>query len=321
MPAVQARQAGRDLTEAVPAPAKAGPTLEQQRTRVAWLFVAPMLVAVALVAAWPLGRTIAFSFTDAYLSDLDNRQFVGFANYVALFEDPLWWHAVITTLAFAVVSVGLETLLGLAIALTLNAHMPGRGLLRAAVLIPWAIPTVISAKMWGWMLHDLYGVVNAALLKIGLIDAPWAWLAEPKLAFTAVVAVDVWKATPFMTLLILAALQVLPKEIYQAAKVDGVPPIRMFLRVTLPLIRPALLVAIIFRGLDAMRIFDVIYVLTGNNQATTTMSVYARQQLVDFQDVGYGSAAATALFLIVALATAIVITVGRVNVSGTGERR
>ncbi len=300
---------------------RAGLTLAQQRARVAWLFVAPMLVAVILVAAWPLGRTIAFSFTDAYLSDLENWQAVGIANYIALFQDPLWWRAVGTTLLFTIVSVGLETLLGLVIALTLNAHMPGRGLLRAAVLIPWAIPTVISAKMWGWMLHDLYGVVNAMLLKLGLIDAPWAWLAEPRLAFAAVVAVDVWKATPFMALLILAALQVLPREIYQAGKVDGVPPIRMFLRVTLPLIRPALLVAVIFRGLDAMRVFDVIYVLTGNNPATTTMSVYARQQLVDFQDVGYGSAAATSLFLIVAMATAIVITLGRVNVSAAGERR
>src|SRR5262245_9763781 len=296
-----------------------GPTLERQRARVAWLFVTPMLVAVALVAAWPLGRTIAFSFTDAYLDDLDNWAVIGFANYVSLFEDPLWWRAVGTTAAFTVVSVGLETLLGLAIALTLNAHMPGRGLLRAAVLIPWAIPTVISAKMWGWMLHDLYGVVNAALLKLGLIDAPWAWLANPKLAFISVVAVDVWKATPFMTLLILAALQVLPREIYQAGEIDGASPLQMFLRVTLPLIRPALLVAIVFRGLDAMRVFDVVYVLTGNNPATTTMSVYARQQLVDFQDVGYGSAAATTLFLIVALATAIVIPVGRVNVGG--ERR
>jgi trehalose/maltose transport system permease protein len=300
--------------------AKAGPTLEQQRARTAWLFVAPMLAAVALVAAWPLARTIAFSFTDAYLSDIETWEVIGFANYIALFQDPLWWRAVGTTSLFTIVSVGLETLFGLAIALTLNAHMPGRGLLRAAVLIPWAIPTVISAKMWGWMLHDLYGVMNAALLKLGLIDAPWAWLAEPKLAFAAVVAVDVWKATPFMTLLILAALQVLPREIYQAGKVDGVPPIKMFLRVTLPLIRPALLVAVIFRGLDAMRVFDVIYVLTGNNPATTTMSVYARQQLVDFQDVGYGSAAATSLFLIVAIATAIVITLGRVNVSAMGER-
>lgn len=323
MPAARRHPAVGELIGAAPtmASGKAGPTLEQQRTRVAWLFVAPMLAAVALVAAWPLARTIAFSFTDAYLSDLENWQAIGFANYIALMQDPLWWQAVGTTLLFTVTSVGLETLFGLAIALALNAHMPGRGLLRAAVLIPWAIPTVISAKMWGWMLHDLYGVVNAGLLKLGLIDAPWAWLAEPKLAFAAVVAVDVWKATPFMTLLILAALQVLPKEIYLAGKVDGAPPIKMFLRVTLPLIRPALLVAIIFRSLDAMRVFDVIYVLTGNNPATTTMSVYARQQLVDFQDVGYGSAAATSLFLIVALATAVVITVGRVNVSATGERR
>jgi trehalose/maltose transport system permease protein len=308
-------------TAETPAARKAGPTLETRRARVAWLFVTPMLAAVALVAAWPLARTIAFSFTDAYLSDLANWQVIGFANYVALFQDPQWWRAAGTTLLFTIVSVGLETLLGLAIALTLNAHMPGRGLLRAAVLIPWAIPTVISAKMWGWMLHDLYGVVNAALLKLGLIEVPWAWLADPTLAFASVVAVDVWKATPFMTLLILAALQTLPNEIYQAAKVDGVPPVRMFLRVTLPLIRPALLVAIVFRGLDAMRVFDVIYVLTGNNPATTTMSVYARQQLVEFQDVGYGSAAATSLFMIIALATAIVITVGRVNVGATGERR
>ena len=315
------RSPARERGDLAPASATrdAGPTLEQQRARIAWLFVTPMLVAVALVAAWPLGRTIAFSFTDAYLDTLDDWVFIGAANYAALFQDPLWWRAVGTTAAFTIVSVGLETLLGLVIALTLNAHMPGRGLLRAAVLIPWAIPTVISAKMWGWMLHDLYGVVNAALLRLGLIDAPWAWLAEPKLAFAAVVAVDVWKATPFMTLLILAALQVLPREIYQAGKIDGASPVRMFLRVTLPLIRPALLVAVIFRGLDAMRVFDVIYVLTGNNPATTTMSVYARQQLVEFQDVGYGSAAATTLFLIVALATAIVITVGRVNVGG--ERR
>ncbi len=279
-----------------------------------------MLAAIALVAGWPLVRTVAFSFTDAYLDDLRNWQMVGLANYVVLFQDPNWWQAVATTLLFTFISVGLEALLGLIIALALNAHMPARGLLRAAVLIPWAIPTVISAKMWGWMLHDLHGVVNTALLDLGLIAAPWAWLAEPKLAFAAVVAVDVWKATPFMALLILAALQVLPREIYQAASVDGVPPFRMFLRVTLPLIRPALMVAIIFRGLDAMRIFDVIYVLTGNNPATTTMSVYARQQLVDFQDVGYGSAAATALFLMVALATTIFITVARVNVGTAGSR-
>src|SRR5919198_3136487 len=267
---------GADLAVAdgAVAPAAAGRTLAEQRVRSAWLFLVPMIVALLLVAAWPLIRTIVFSFTDANLSDLSAWEFIGLANYQHLFEDLLWWKAVGNTLFFAVVSVAFETVLGMVIALTLNAHMPGRGLLRAAVLIPWAIPTVVSAKMWGWMLHDLYGVVNAALLKLGLVNAPWAWLAEPKLAFASVVAVDVWKATPFMTLLILAALQILPREIYQAGKVDGASAFKMFLRVTLPLIRPALVVAIIFRGLDALRVFDVIYVLTGNNQATITMSVY-----------------------------------------------
>ena len=294
-----------------------GGTLSQQRVRAAWLFLAPMLVALLLVAAWPLLRTVFFSFTDANLGDLSAWEFVGFGNYVFLLEDPLWWKAVGNTLSFALVSVAIETGLGLIIALTLNAHMPGRGLLRAAVLIPWAIPTVVSAKMWGWMLHDLYGVVNAMLLGIGVVDQPLAWLADPTLSLVSIIAVDVWKATPFMALLILAALQVLPGEVYEAARVDGVHPVKVFFRVTLPLIRPALLVAVIFRGLDALRVFDVIYVLTGNNENTASMSVYARQQLVDFQDVGYGSTAATCLFLVVALVTVLVITVGRVNISAS----
>lgn len=286
-----------------------------------WFFLAPLLASLLIVAAWPLLRTILFSLTDANLSDLTAWKFVGLANYLYLFEDPLWWRAVGNTLLFTFLSVGLETILGLVIALTLDAHLTGRGLLRAAILIPWAIPTVVSAKMWAWMLHDLYGVVNAVLLSIGLIDRPYAWLADPSLAMAAVVMVDVWKSTPFMALLILAALQALPPSIYEAARVDGIHPVQVFFHITLPLIRPALLVAVIFRGLDALRVFDVIYVLTGNNENTATMSVYARQQLVDFQDVGFGSAAATALFLIVAIMTAIVVTLGRVNVSASGGDR
>lgn len=288
-----------------------------QRAQVAWLFLAPMLAALLFIAAWPLLRTVFFSLTDANLSDLTAWKFVGVTNYFYLFQDPLWWRAVGNTLLFTVVSVGLETALGLIIALTLDAHLPGRGMLRAAVLIPWAIPTVVSAKMWAWMLHDLYGVVNSLLLGVGLIDRPWAWLADPSLSMAAVVMVDVWKATPFMALLLLAALQALPQDIYEAARVDGIHPVKVFLHVTLPLIRPALLVAVIFRGLDALRIFDVIYVLTGNNENTATMSVYARQQLVDFQDIGFGSAAATTLFLIVAIIAVFVITLGKVNISAT----
>lgn len=296
-------------------------SMAHKRARTAWLFLAPLLITLALVAAWPLLRTIAFSLTDANLSDLTQWEFVGLANYAYLLTDPLWWRAVGNTLLFTFLSVGLETLLGLVIALTINTQMPGRGLLRAAILIPWAIPTVVSAKMWAWMLHDLYGVVNVLLMSLGLIDRPWAWLADPTLSMAAVVLVDVWKATPFMALLTLAALQVLPQEIYEAARVDGVDPVKAFFHITLPLIRPALLIAVIFRSLDALRVFDVIYVLTGNNENTATMSVYARQQLVDFQDVGFGSTAATCLFVIVALITIAVITIGRVHVSASGTDR
>src|SRR5262245_945687 len=300
---------------------RASSSKSSNKTLTAWLFLMPLLATLAIVAAWPLTRTILFSLTDANLSDLSSSKFVGFANYAYLFEDPLWWRAVSNTIVFTVLSVGLETVLGLIIALTLDAHLPGRGLLRAAILIPWAIPTVVSAKMWAWMLHDLYGVVNTVLLGLGLIDRPYAWLANPSLAMAAVVMVDVWKSTPFMALLILAALQALPQGIYEAARVDGINAVQAFFHITLPLIRPALLVAVIFRSLDALRVFDIIYVLTGNNENTATMSVYARQQLVDFQDVGFGSAAATALFLIVAMLTTIVVTLGRVNVSATvGDR-
>jgi trehalose/maltose transport system permease protein len=298
-----------------------GATLAEQRTRAAWLFLAPMLVALLLVAAWPLARTIVFSFTDANLNDLSGWRFVGLDNYAYLVSDPLWWKAVGNTLVFSVVSVAIETALGMIIALALNAHLPGRGLLRAAVLIPWAIPTVVSAKMWSWMLNDQYGVVNAMLRGIGLIGTPLAWLASPSLTMASIIAVDVWKATPFMSLLILAALQTLPGEIYEATRVDGVHPVKVFFRVTLPLIRPALLVAVIFRGLDALRVFDVIYVLTGNNENTASMSVYARQQLVENADVGYGSTAATCLFLVVAIVTIILIMIGRVNVSAAGGER
>lgn len=291
-------------------------TLRLRRAVTAWTFLVPMLAALALVAGWPLLRTVILGFTDAGLGDIADANFVGFGNYHDLATDPNWWRAVGNTVVFTLISVSIETVLGLVIALTLDAHLPGRGLVRAAVLIPWAIPTVVSAKMWGWMLNDLYGVVNALLLGLGIIAKPVAWLAEPSLAFASVIAVDVWKGTPFMALLTLAALQVLPREIYEAARVDGVNPLKVFFQVTLPLIRPALLVAVVFRGLDALRVFDVIYVLTGDNPSTASMSVYARQQLIDFQQVGMGSAAATFLFATVAVFAAIVVTAGRIRVTG-----
>ena len=275
--------------------------------------MAPMLVVLALVAGWPLVRTMWFGFTDANLADLEAAAFIGFVNYYYLLTDPDWWNAVWNTLVFTGVSLILETILGMAIALTLNAHFRGRGLLHAAVLIPWAIPTVVSAQMWNWMYHDVFGVINEALKMLGLITEPIAWTASPDTALIAVIMVDVWKTTPFMALLLLAGLQMLPQECYESARVDGIHPVKVFFKVTLPLLKPALMVAIIFRALDALRIFDLIYVMSGNNKDTMSMSVYARQQLVDFQDVGYGSAAAMLLFLIIALITVIYLTLGKVG--------
>ena len=285
------------------------------KTRTAWLFLAPMLVTLLIVAAWPLGRTIWFSFTDANLNDMGAARFVGLENYFGeygLFANPNhtegfwlsdWGISILNTLQFSLVSVLLETMFGLGVALLLNQEFKGRALVRAAVLVPWAIPTIVSAKMWGWMLHDQFGVINAILQGWGLIDAKVAWTADPQYALWTVVVVDVWKTTPFMALLILAALQTLPKDCYEAAHVDGVHPLRVFWSVTLPLIRPALMVAVIFRLLDALRVFDLIYVLTSNNNSTMSMSGFVRREMVDNGYMGYGSAASTALFLIIGAAT------------------
>jgi trehalose/maltose transport system permease protein len=288
--------------------------------RAAWLFLLPTLLILAAVAAWPLGRTIALSFTDARLGELGTARWVGFDNFAALAADPDWWHAVRTTLVFAAVSVTLELALGMVIALVLDRSFPGRGLVRAAVLIPWAVPTVVSAQMWRWMYNDTFGVVNDLLLRLGLIAQPVAWLADDRTALAAVIATDVWKSTPFMALLLLAGLQTIPGELYQAASVDGAGALRRFLSVTLPLLRPALAVALIFRTLDALRVFDLIYVMTSNARGTATLSVYARQQLIDFQDGGYGSAIASVIFVIIALASVIYVALLRPGFAATEAR-
>lgn len=293
--------------------------LTRKRVRAAWWFLTPMIITLAMVAGWPLLRTLWFSMTNATLDGSGVAEFIGFDNYFVyedgefygILFDPTWWQAVWNTLYFAIVSVSLETVFGIVVALVLNTKFKGQGLVRAAVLVPWAIPTIVSAKMWGWMLHDQFGIINDFLMTLGLIAAPLAWTADSDLSLNVVIAVDVWKTTPFMALLVLAALQMLPSDCYEAAKIDGIHPVKVFFKVTLPLIMPAVMVAVVFRALDALRVFDLIYVLTPSNEATMSMSVYARQNLVDFQDVGYGSAASTLLFLIVALCTIAYLYVGR----------
>lgn len=308
------------------------PTLARfvrRRGVAAVLFLAPMVIVLAVVAAWPLARTIWFGLTDASLDNLAAAKFVGLRNYFhmltleggrhhmsGLLVDPTWWRSVWNTVKFAAISVFFETVFGTIVALVLNAEFPGRGVVRAAVLVPWAVPTIVSAKMWAWMLNDQFGIVNDLLMWLGVLSHPVAWTASPDTALAAVLIVDIWKSTPFMALLILAALQMLPADIYEAARVDGVHPVKVFWKITLPLIRPAMLVAVIFRTLDALRVFDLIYVLTPDNEQTQTMSVFARQNLFYFDKFAYGSAASTLLFFVIALITVLFIRLGHLDPEG-----
>jgi trehalose/maltose transport system permease protein len=297
------------------------------RTRTAWLFLTPMIVLMLIVAVWPLTRSIWFSFTDTNINDISAGQWVGLENYFGeygLFFNPNdeegfwsgdWGISIRNTFGFAVVSVVLETLTGLGVALLLNQDFKGRALVRTAVLVPWAIPTIVSAKMWGWMLNDQFGVINTLLLNAGLISSKIAWTAEPSYALWTVVLVDVWKTTPFMALLVLASLQTVPKDCYEAARVDGVHPLRVFWRITLPLIRQPLMVAIVFRLLDSLRVFDLIYVLTSNGSSTISMSGFVRREMVEYGNMGFGSAASTSLFLIIMLTAVIFLRLTRVKLA------
>lgn len=308
-------------------------SLEEQRKRAAFWFLAPMLVALFLVAAWPLLRTIYFSMTDTSLTNLYGGKWVGFDNYLTRRElgsgrviwrgtlvDPAWWNAVWNTVKFSFLSVFFETVFGLLVALVLNAEFKGRGLVRAAILVPWAIPTIVSAKMWSWMLNDQYGIVNDILVRLGILDRGIAWTASIDTAMAAVLIVDIWKTTPFMALLCLAGLQMIPRDIYEAAKIDGIHPLKVFWRITLPLVRPALMVAVIFRILDALRIFDLIYVLTPNSRATKTMSIISRENLIEFDKFAYGSAQSTLLFAIILIFVTLYIWLGKVDLGGRGQQ-
>lgn len=295
--------------------------LTRQRVRSAWIFLAPMLIVLVMVAVWPLARTVWLSFTNAKIDMMSGSgvKWVGLENYIGTYGlfftgkeiiSSDWAGAVKNTLWFSAISVTLETVFGLAVALVLNAEFHGRALVRTAVLVPWAIPTIVSAKMWDWMLQQQYGIINIILAHLGFA----------KIAFTtdypmfSVLLADVWKTTPFMALLILAALQMLPKDCYEAAKVDGVHPIKVFFKVTLPLIKPALMVAVIFRLLDALRVFDVIYIMTGTNPQTISMSGFVREKLIANGYAGEGSAASTVLFLIIALCTLVYMKFSKTNV-------
>jgi trehalose/maltose transport system permease protein len=276
------------------------------------MLLTPALVVVALVAIYPLGKTVYQSFTDQQFLALEPTKWVGLQNYRDLWHDTIFRDSVWITVKFTLITVTFEFVLGLIIALVVNSKFRGRGLMRAVMLVPWAIPTVVAAQMWKWMLDDTFGVINDAGVRLHLLDQPRAWISDPATALGAVCAVDIWKTTPFVALLLLAGLQVIPQDLYEAAEVDGANVLQQFRRITLPLLAPAILVTLIFRTLDALRVFDVFYVFFGNRADTATMAIYDQSTLVSDGYGGYGSAISVAIFLIISLFVAIYVTFMRV---------
>lgn len=283
---------------------KAGPrsTVAKQQERLGWVLIAPSVIVVVLVAIYPLLESFRLSFTNLRATRPDRWHYVGFRNYQELLQDSTFIKSFWNTVIFTVASVGLETVLGMIIALTIHSNFRGRGLVRTSMLVPWAIPTVVSSLLWIWMFNDRFGVVNAVLKGLGFSQFNnFSWTGDPSTSLGAVVAVDVWKTTPFMALLLLAGLQVIPADVYEASTVDGGSKWQQYWQITLPLLKPALLVALIFRTMASFRVFDMIFVMKGYATDTMSLAVFTHRELIASQKIGFGSAAAVLIFACIGL--------------------
>jgi multiple sugar transport system permease protein len=267
--------------------------------RTALFFLLPSFFFVGLFSIFPIVESFRLSFHRLILTlPWLGQRMVGWENYIDLLGDPVALAAIRTTLIFICVTVSLELLFGLVIALVLNEAFRGRGLLRAVVLIPWAIPTVVSSQMWRFIFNDRYGLAN--LILFGADTSRYlAPLADPYFALIAIMIAEIWKTTPFAALILLAGLQGIPDDLYEAASVDGATPWQKFRHVTLPLLRPALLLALLFRTIDALRVFDLVFVMTqgGPADATNVLQFYGYKKTFAEGMIGYGSAIAVTVFL------------------------
>jgi multiple sugar transport system permease protein len=260
--------------------------------------MAPTLLALLAVSLYPVLRSLWMSTRNTSLAQ-QSDSFVGLRNYRNLWSDDQFWNAWRQTIGFTAASTLLETLIGLAMALVLFEAFRGRGWVRAAVLIPWAIPTVVTSRMFGWLFDGQNGVINYLLVKLHLVDHNVNFLGSTTWAMPTIVLADVWKTAPFMALLILAGLQTIPPSLTEAGHIDGASSWRVFWHIRLPLLLPSLLIAAMLRALDAFRIFDLPYVLTGGGPAdsTETLSTLAYKRLFSGLEIGYGSAITTAMFV------------------------
>lgn len=280
--------------------------------RLGFLLVLPAVLTIFAIifmplaaAVWDSLHTLSLRFEGA------PRPMIWFQNYANILADPRWHNALRVTMTVAVFSVSVQLVLGMATALALNKAFPGRGAMRAVMLVPWALTSVVSAKMWAWIFDTRFGVLNDLLMRLGIIDEPLVWMARADLALPAMIVADIWKTTPFMALLLLAGLQLVPNDLYEAASIDGASGWQSFWAITLPLLKPSMLVALLFCTIDAIKMYDLPRVLTngGPGQATETLAIYTYNTLFNSLNFGYGSALAVTTFLIIMLCAYIFIRV------------
>jgi multiple sugar transport system permease protein len=283
---------------------------DKREVGIAYLYLLPgLLIIIAFVLAPVIGTFINSLYRDISYAPLE---FVGFSNYADALTNPDFWSAFRFTLLFTIASVALEAVFGMAFALVLNDKYPLRGLLRTVILIPWAIPTIISAKTWQFMYDYSYGLFNWLFLNTGLADEKINFIGNATTAFWSLVFTDVWKTTPFMVIILLAGLQAIPEDVYKQAKIDGSGMFRSFWKITLPLVRPVLAITLIFRTIDALRIFDLVYALTGGGPASTTetLSMIGYKYFVSDGDFGMGSTISIITFIVAFLITLLYVRVG-----------
>jgi ABC-type sugar transport system permease subunit len=268
--------------------------------RLAFAFLLPSFFFVSLFSLYPIVESFRLSFYRLILTlPWLGQKMVGWQNYTDLWTDPVAWQSLETTLIFVAVTIPMELILGLGIALVMNEAFRGRGLLRAVVLIPWAIPTVVSSQMWRFIFNDRYGLFNFVLFGVDT-SRYLAPLADPYFALVAIMVAEIWKTTPFAALILLAGLQTIPDDLYEAASIDGATVWQKFRYLTLPLVTPALLLALLFRTIDALRVFDLVFVMTqgGPADATNVLQFYGYKKTFAEGMIGYGSAIAVVVFSI-----------------------
>jgi multiple sugar transport system permease protein len=267
------------------------------------LFYLPAAALLVLVVVYPIARTTFLSFTRTNMETGFQPEFVGAQNYLRLISDSRFHNALLVTTSFTVISVTLEFALGLLLALGADSFVRGRGLIRAIFLAPWTLPTAVVAVLWAWIFNDQYGVLNALLIKGHILRTPVAWLATPASAMASIIIADVWKTTPFVFIVLLAGIQNVPPELYEAVEIDGGGSWAKFRHVTWPFLLPFVFISLVFRLIQSFAIFDLVYVMTGGGPggATETVSVYSYQTYMRYLDIGYGSAQVGAVVIILAV--------------------